>query len=107
MEYETNDFDVAPAPGQNGLFQAVQLLYNSSVSLSVQRYADGVAVGGAISLPASATDTYGLVDAPLSCRAKKFRLKISATTTAAAQTVQIKQVKPVYDMIDAGVSNIN
>ena len=104
MEYETNDLAAAAQGGLNAIIWRMKLRYTSSVTLSAQLYADGVALGSAVSLPAG-TDVDGWVKAPLGSRCKRFSVKITATTTAAAQNVIIKEIIPMYQIIPSGVSD--
>lgn len=102
MEYEFNEFKAASEGGMNAILIAIKIRYASSVAIVAQLYADGVALGSTVSLAAASTELY--VKAPLGSRCKRFGLKLTATTTAASQTVQIKEVNPIYQVIPSGVS---
>ena len=101
--YQFNDLLAAEQGGVNALLIDIKLRYASSVAISAQLYKDGSASGSAFTLPAAATEY--IIRAPLSFRPKRIGLALTWTTTADAQSTQIKEVNPHYQIIPGGVTN--
>jgi len=102
MEYQFNDLQGALEGGINMLLINVKVRYSSSVPISAQLYKDGSTSGSVVTLPAAGTEV--IIPAGLSFRCKRASLKLSATTTADAQAVQIKEICPRYQIVPAGVT---
>lgn len=101
MEYQTNDFIASQHREADALLQDIRIAYYSSVALTVTLYKDGTAQ---TPVTLAAGDGASIIKAGLSFRCKRFSVKISATTTAASQTVQIYEIVPRFQLIGAGVS---
>jgi hypothetical protein len=103
MEYFTNDLIDPKVSRQtmDVLLHDLSIVYNSSVALTLTLYRDGVAQ---TPVAAAAGNGSVIIAAGLSFRCKKFGLKIIATTTDDDQVVQIKEIRPRYQLIPAGVT---
>ena len=101
MEYINNDFIASQIQNIDALLRDIRIAYESDVALTVTIYRDGVAQSPVALAAGNGAST---VKAGLSFRCKHFALRILATTTAADQSIIIKEIVPRFQLISGGVS---
>jgi hypothetical protein len=105
MFFESNKIE----PLQQGKYlldvlpQYLKFQYESSVDISVYFYLnDSVTPLNVVPYTLPSLNTEILIPLPISARCKAFRIKFSATTTAASQTIKIKTLRAYLDTIEQG-----
>lgn len=106
MRWESNKVEVlkgAEGYAFDALLEEIAMEFESDVDISMDLYLDDSAVPvNPIPYVLSRNFKKQTVLAPLSCTCKAFRMKLSATTTAAGQEVKIKSGMMYYDKMPVG-----
>jgi hypothetical protein len=106
LQYETNKVRIDIGDGYDALLQGFTFKYESDVNVTVDLFLDNEATAIS-SYTLSSAQRLATLYAPLGCRCKEFKLRLSATVTAEGQKCRIVEADYYRELMPVGGDTVN